>query len=117
MLQPCIKRLIEIHSDWSSPAVVEGWALYPKDMKCWSKSCVNRVWLIAKDDTVLRSRLLKKTAFHKNDTLLIENYLKRSLWHNKLLLNQCLFFKEPYIMVNGNEDINTLLKIIFNSIN
>lgn len=29
-LYPAIERLISIHSSWSTPIIIEGWAIYPK---------------------------------------------------------------------------------------
>ena len=52
---PAILKLIEIHSTWGNPAVIEGWALYPNMVKGLEKG-IKKLWLIS-DEALLRKRL------------------------------------------------------------
>lgn len=102
-----INSLIQRHSATGNPIILEGYALYPKEITPWPEELVGRIWLVA-DKNLLKNRLLSDKAFYRNAAdkrKFIENYLFRSLWHNRAIYDQCKFFSEPFIMVHEDDDI------------
>lgn len=89
-LWPSIKHLIEIHSNWSSPIIIEGWALYPNLVKLIENDNLRTIWLVS-DEDVLEQRLLSHKDFYRgssDEQKMITNYLLRSLWHNETIFQQ-----------------------------
>jgi hypothetical protein len=83
--------LISIHSSWSSPIIIEGWALYPEMLKHIPNKNVKKIWLIC-EQKVLQERMTKSRSFHSgasDEEAMMSNYLKRSIWHNNKILNEC----------------------------
>lgn len=97
-----IKRLIEIHSTWSNPSIIEGWALYPRLVKEFDSENIKKLWLVC-DNKLLERRLIEAKEFYKGATdenLMISNYLKRSIWHNKNIFEEIKEFNEGYIRIS-----------------
>ena len=44
-LEPAIFKLIDIHSTWGNPIIIEGWAIYPSKFKELNEN-VFTVWLL-----------------------------------------------------------------------
>ncbi|MCL1951430.1 MAG: AAA family ATPase [Oscillospiraceae bacterium] len=99
-VEPAIARLVETHSAWGDPLVMEGWALYPEFVRRIENEQVFSVWLIAAPG-LLESRVRLNASFAGNEKV-IENYLARSQWHNRTLLEQCRALKRNYIQVGEN---------------
>ena len=99
-VEPAIARLVETHSAWGDPLVMEGWALYPKLVRRIENEQVFSVWLIA-GEGLLEQRVRKNTSFLEGNEpeKVIANYLARSAWHNKTMLEQCIALKRSYIRV------------------
>ncbi|WP_435791226.1 hypothetical protein [Clostridium sp.] len=99
---PSIKRLIDIHSTWSNPIIIEGWALYPRLVKELGDKNIKKIWLVC-DDKVLEKRLLEAKEFYMGATdkdLMIQNYLKRSIWHNHKIFKEIKEFNEDHIRIS-----------------
>lgn len=114
-LQPAISRLIDIHSTWGNPLIIEGWAIYPELLKNIDCTFVDSVWLIS-DKKLLEKRLETNINFHSQTNeshKWLEKYLARSLWHNNLLLQQCKLQNKKYLCVNGDESPDDLIETIF----
>lgn len=97
-----IKHLIEIHSTWSNPIIIEGWALYPKLLSSIKKQNIKTFWLIA-DEDILEKRIMGNKDFYEgasNKEKMISNYLKRSKWHNKKLYDEVIKLDKDYIMID-----------------
>jgi len=117
-IKPAIKRLIDIHRTWSTPIIIEGWALYPDIMDDLETEAVKSVWLIA-DKQLLETRLKSNASFYKNagdPEKMIENYLFRSQWHNEFLLQQCKLRNQKYVLINGSESPRALAAKICNEL-
>jgi len=100
-VEPAIARLVEVHSNWGSPLVMEGWALYPEFVCGIENEQVFSVWLIA-EPGLFESRMRANSSFLDNAAQpekVIEGYLYRSEWHNKTLLDQCKAGQRNYIVV------------------
>lgn len=85
-MEPALERLVAIHSTWGGPLVLEGWALYPAHVRPWLGGSVFGIWLVA-GEGLLESRLRRRPGFL--DGAAAENYLRRSKWHNRRLLEEC----------------------------
>ena len=108
-MEPAIERLVDIHSSWGNPLLIEGWALYPSHVRQFAGGRVAAVWLIAADG-LLEARLSAKPGFL--DGAAARNYLRRSAWHNALLLEQCKAVGASYILVQGSEPVEMLAEAI-----
>lgn len=103
-LEPAIARLVGTHSAWGDPFVMEGWALYPELVRRIENDQVFSVWLIA-EDGLFASRMRKNSSFldnAKEPEKVVANYLHRSEWHNRTLLEQCVALKRKYIRVEDS---------------
>ena len=96
-LAPAIARLVEEHADWGDPLVMEGWALYPELVRKIENEQVFSVWLIA-GEGLLEQRVRMNTSFSGNEKVM-ENYLARSEWHNRTMLEQCVALGRKFIRV------------------
>lgn len=109
-IKPAIQRLIEIHSTWGSPIIIEGWAIYPDIMEKIRSDSISAIWLIT-DESLLRKRLIDNANFYKNavDPIAMrENYLSRSIWHNNFLLEQCKKKNQKFLLLSGRESLDEL---------
>lgn len=109
---PAIERLITIHSNWSSPIIIEGWALYPEMLKHIVNENVKKIWLIC-EQKVLQKRLIKNKPFYtgaSDEEVMMSNYLKRSIWHNEKLSNECNVTGDKYIYITNEMEIEELLQ-------
>ena len=99
-VEPAIARLVEVHSAWGSPLVMEGWALYPELVRRIENEQVFSVWLIA-GEGLLEQRVRENTSFSGNEKV-VANYLHRSHWHNKTLLGQCKAGQRNVVFIDDN---------------
>lgn len=116
---PAIYSLIDIHSTWSTPLVMEGWALYPEQMAKIRNDNVFSVWLIA-DDGLLKKRLNMNKEFYQNakePEKVIENYLYRSEWHNQNLVEQCKARNYNHIIVKEETTTEQVVDTIWGMLN
>lgn len=111
---PAIERLIEIHSTWGNPIIIEGWALYPSMLKEFNKANIQKLWLVCSEN-LFEKRLNEDVDFCKgatNENLMNEKYLKRSLWHNNKILKECVEFEEKLIRIDENTDIEKTFELV-----
>jgi len=117
-LEPAIARLVETHSDWGDPLIMEGWALYPELVRGIENGQVFSVWLIAAPG-LLEQRVRESCSFGNNERV-VENYLARSEWHNNLLLEQCRAHNRNYIRVGEGmtpeEIVGEIMKMLLSFI-
>jgi 2-phosphoglycerate kinase len=109
---PAVERLISIHSNWGSPIIIEGWALYPKMLKNIASENIKKIWLIC-EWKVLQERLAKNRPFisgASEEEAMMSKYLKRSMWHNNKILNECKASGEKYIYIANEIEIEELLQ-------
>jgi len=113
-LEKPIYKLIEKHSSWGNPLIMEGWALYPGMMSEIKDDNVFAVWLIA-EDGLLAERLTKSGFLQDADNpgKAIENYLYRSEWHNRKLLEQCRKTHQKHLMINQHTIADEIADCIY----
>ena len=99
-MEPALERLVAIHSTWGGPLVLEGWALYPAHVRPWLGGSVFGIWLVA-GEGLLESRLRRRPGFL--DGAAAENYLRRSKWHNRRLLEECRALALPFLQVREGD--------------
>ncbi len=117
-IKPAIKRLVDIHSSWGAPVIIEGWAIYPDMLDGLETEEVKSVWLIA-NENLLAKRLENNKLFCKeasNPKKMLGNYLYRSLWHNNYLLEQCKLKNRKYILINEDESTGEVKTKICNEL-
>lgn len=109
---PAIKKLIDIHSDWSTPIIIEGFALYPRLLKSVKADNIASIWLVGSSD-LFRERLIRREEFYKGASdvnLLIDKYIKRSSWHNSKIKKELDDMEEEYIMVTKELSIEKVFE-------
>lgn len=106
-----INRLIDIHSTWGNPLIIEGWAIYPENVTSYSTNDVARIWIIATEG-LLKKRLHASEGFYGASNQAIENYLVRSIWHNDLILSQCKKYNEFFLNIDEYVEKDTLIQRI-----
>lgn len=109
-LFPAIERLIEIHSKWGSPIIIEGWALYPEKLADFKDKRIKKIWLVC-DEMLLRKRLEEDLGFYKgsSDEDKMKNmYLKRSFWHNAKIKEECIRLNESFIEINKSTSLDIM---------
>ena len=117
-LETPIRRLIEIHSSWGSPLIIEGWALYPNMIAEIKSDNIFSVWLIAEND-LLKQRMIQSNFYQdaNNPEKVIDNYLYRSEWHNKIIWKQCRDANQKFLMIGENTEPDEIVASIYGMIN
>lgn len=106
-IEKAILKMVEIHSTWGSSMVIEGYAIYPHSVD-FENPNVDSVWLIASEE-LLRSRLEKSQAFENASPRARESYLSRSIWHNRLIENECKTMNCKHLYVDTSETADALM--------
>ena len=91
---------------------MRGWALYPEMLKHITKENVKKIWIIC-EPTVLQKRLVQKKTFYTGATdeeVMMSKYLKRSIWHNDKILNECKTTGDKYIYMTDEMNIEDLFQ-------
>lgn len=103
---PSVKAVIKAHSGWGNPIILEGWNLYPRKVHELDDQNIDSFWLTA-DENLLKTRIAQNRSFYQgssNIDLLVEKYLKRSLWHNNLIKTEARKLKMTIIEVTENTE-------------
>ena len=82
---PAIEELIRVHTTWSAPAIIEGWALQPEQVAELNLPRVQSLWLVV-DETALECRIRKDKDFLQGASdveKLIQQFLGRTIWFNR----------------------------------
>lgn len=109
---PAVKRLVKIHSEWGTPIIIEGWALYPILFQNSVVENMKRIWLIS-DSDVLKNRLINAKEFilgASNADMMVEKYLQRSMWHNEKIYQQVIEIGDTYIKITKDLTEKNLVK-------
>ena len=88
IIWPALEKIVQTHSAWGAPLVMEGYALWPERVKAAQFSSTGAVWL-ACDDQLLETRIRSDTSFYQgaaDEEALIENVLRRSSRYNELMV-------------------------------
>lgn len=108
VIETAVSKLVSIHSDWGHSMVIEGYAIYPNiDLNDNTKA----IWLIASEELLL-NRLNNSKAFSSASDKAKQNYLMRSVWHNKFLEKQCRIHNRKFFKINGDEAIDKVADLI-----
>jgi len=98
---PAVAAVIREHATWRVPAVIEGWALRPEWVAEMELPEVASIWLLADDETI-RQRLLADADFLRwasNKEKLIEHFVARSIWYNRLIAESAARIRMPTITI------------------
>ncbi len=111
-IEKAILKMINIHSQWGQSMVMEGYAIYPNIV---TNKNTEAIWLIATEE-LIRNRLDKSKAFSSASVKAKENYLKRSLWHNNFVEEQCRLHNRKQLKIYGNEMVDEIVKGIIEKV-
>ncbi len=112
-LENAITKIVSIHSNWGQSMVMEGYAIYPNILM---NDNVDAIWLIASEE-LLADRVNQSQAFEAASGRAKENYLKRSIWHNQFLKEQCKIHNRKYIELCGQETRDDIVECIMRMVN
>jgi|GEM_PF-2611434 len=73
---------------------------------------VKKIWLTC-EQKVLQARLAKSRPFYSgasDEETLMSKYLKRSMWHNDKILNECKATGDKYIHISDEMEIGELFQ-------
>jgi len=75
------------------------------------------VWLIAENE-LLKQRIMESNFYQgaNNPEKVIENYLHRSEWHNKILLEQCKATNQKFLRIGENTRPDEVAESIYGMI-
>ena len=108
---PSIKAVINAHANQSSPAVIEGWSLYPDWISVLPYSNVDSLWLVASQDVLLRRIQADKQFYEKceNPELMICQYLARCVWQNNIFMTTAVSHGMKAINVDTVTNLDELV--------
>ena len=116
---PSIKAVINAHANQSSPAVIEGWALYPDWISTLPYSNTDSLWLIASQEVLLNRIRADKQFYEKcsNPELMVRQYLARCVWQNNKFMTTAVSLGMKIINVDTAADINEPVKTAYDLLN
>jgi 2-phosphoglycerate kinase len=79
-----IEGVIKSHVAREIPVVIEGWGLWPEEIKNLDLTNVGMVWLVA-DEVLLDKRIRNIKPLYEgasDEEKMIQNYVGRSIWYN-----------------------------------
>ena len=103
---PAVEELVRVHAMWTSPAVIEGWALRPEWVAELDVPNVASVWLVAEERT-LEARI-RKAEFHRgasDEEAMIRNFLARTIWYNDRIREAASRLAMPIIAPPPHADV------------
>lgn len=104
-LWPAIESVIQDHATWSSPAILEGWALLPDLVARLDLSGVAAVWLEV-PGSVLEARVRANTSLFaeaSNPELMIRRFTQRSVEFGRWLRAETSVLQLPLVRLSGAE--------------
>jgi len=102
-LWPAIKAVIEAHIKWNGSAVIEGYALYPKEIAKMRDDNIKPLWLICENDVFSKRYDDHREGFMEgceDPVKMKDNYVGRSNLHNKLIFKGVEKYDFPKISIN-----------------
>ena len=89
-LWPALLKLFENHSTWDSETIIEGWALRPSYVSKLTGD-ISGIFLLSEDSLIeKRIRANDFSVGSSDPEKMIQNYLERSLWYNRLIRDQVI---------------------------
>lgn len=102
---PFVENLITRHFSWTTqPIVIDGWHLRPERISALTGEPVDANWIYI-DPEVLRRREEQNTEFFNSSSepeRMLENFLARSLWYNKLMREEAGRYEMTILEQNGD---------------
>ncbi|MGH1543610.1 MAG: isopentenyl transferase family protein [Arenicella sp.] len=113
-----IETVIKSHVSRETPIVIEGWGLWPEEIKNLNLSDVGMVWLVA-DEILLdkRTRSIKSMYEGASDEQrMIQNYVGRSIWYNSKVIEAVGRLDIPSIKVSDELSAEALSVALLNTL-
>jgi len=92
IIWPGLEKIIRTHSTWDAPLVMEGYALWPKQVMAADFISTKAVWLTC-DNQLLETRIRAQTSFFRgaeDEKKLLTNMLRRSSRYNELMIKSAV---------------------------
>ena len=117
-LWPAIRSVIQAHSAWAMPAVIEGWAILPDLVSQANFVGVSSVWL-GTPELILESRVRGQPSFWSaasNPELMIERFVGRSMGFASWLQSETVRRGLSYVTLTGAESPEHVAEICLTEI-
>lgn len=112
-----IENVIRSHVLRQSPIVIEGFGLWPEEIKNLSLPNVGMVWLVA-DDALLNKRTRSNKPFYEgasDEERMIQNYVGRSIWYNSKVIEAVERLNIPSMNVSNEPSAEALSFALLNT--
>ena len=110
---PALEKIIQTHSSWGDPLVMEGYALWPEKVMAAKFSSTGSLWLTC-DDRLLEARIRSQEDFYRGATdenALITNVMKRSSRYNALMLESAEKWRANVIHVRAAHSVEDVVDL------
>lgn len=110
IFRKAIEAVVKSHVSREEPIVIEGFGLWPEELKNLNLPDVGMVWLVA-DETLLdkRTRNIKPLYEGASDEeRMIQNYVGRSVWYNSKVIEAVGRLDIPSVKVSDELSVEAL---------
>ena len=110
---PGMERVIRLRAKGTKTMVIDGWFLRPSQIAGLGLDNVLPFWLNV-DPVVLEARERELSAELGESTdheKMLQNFLKRSFWHNDLICREAKKFGQTVLYQNGDSSVDDLCEI------
>ena len=110
---PAMERVIRLRAKGNKTMVIDGWFLRPSQISALNLENVIPFWLNV-DPAVLEARereLSKELGDSQDHEKMLQNFLKRSFWHNDLICREAKKFGQTVLYQNGDTSVDDLCEI------
>jgi hypothetical protein len=105
---PAIDKIVRTHASWDDPLVMEGYALWPEQVRAAGFTATGAVWLTG-NEALLESRIRSDPGFYRgaaDEEALIRNFLRRSARYNERMLASAAECSATVIPVLSGQSVN-----------
>lgn len=113
-----IENVIKSHVLNESPIVIEGFGLWPEEIKNLNLPNIGMAWLIA-DEALLEKRTRNNKPFYEgasDEERMIRNYVGRSVWYNSEVMKATERLNIPSIKVSDELSAEELSIALLNTL-
>ncbi|MDF1880753.1 hypothetical protein JHD50_05450 [Sulfurimonas sp. MAG313] len=113
-----IENVVKSHVIKESPIVIEGFGLWPEEIKNLNLPNIGMVWLVA-DELLLEKRTRSIKPLYEgasDEERMIQNYVGRSVWYNSKVIEAVGRLNIPSIKVSDELSAEALSKTLLNTL-
>ncbi len=107
-LWPGVHNVIKAHANWSGPAIVEGYSLYPEQVNGLKEDKLKAFWLICEPEVFAKRFEARNENSFFNNKKMRENFILRSQLHNNFISEQAIKYNMKTIEVRISDDSSSI---------